>query len=231
MREINLAKTLSASAPRGPRTRYLNFAQAPLHTDQNFAQMRHRRKLGNNKAWVRGTTSSYDPDETHPSTSMCTPPSDVSSVFDDSSLWDDADESPLKETSLWVPVGTTQTDTWNLLLPNRREYTIHGGAIGMIIFLELCFSANGYGQRNVMKNRLAHYILRLRKLVEKELESTIPDQLLESTWQPRCLRQWAVRVNHGFHHSPMGRVSYQEYCARNKWRPYLHDNPLVYGKF
>jgi hypothetical protein len=158
-------------------------------------------------------------------------PSDVSSVFDDSSLWDDADESPLEETSLWVPVGTTHADTWNLLLPNRCEYTIHGGAIGMIIFLELCFSANGYGQQNIMKNRLAHYILRLRKLVEKELESTIPDQLLESTWQPKCLRQWAVRVNHGFHHSSKGRVAYQEYCVRNKWQPYLHDNPLVYGKF
>jgi hypothetical protein len=155
-----------------------------------------------------------------------------SNVFDDSYIWDNASESPLeKESSLWVPVATTRSDRWNLLLPDRREYTIHSRAMGMIIFLELCFSANRYGQQTIVKNRLAHYLLHLRKLVQKELDSTRADQLLANTWQPKCLLQWAVRVNHGFNHSQRGRVAYEEYCAQHKWQPYQHDNPLMYGKF
>lgn len=167
-----------------------------------------------------------------PPTSMHTQASSVGSVFDDSSLWQNTNEPLLgEETSLWVPVATTRSDTWNLLLPDKHEYTIHGGAMEMIIFLELCFSANGYGQQTVMKNRLAHYILRLRKLVQKELDSTPRDRLLDITWQPKCLWQWAVRVNHGFSHCSKGREAYEEYCARHKWQPYRHDNPLTYGKF
>lgn len=153
------------------------------------------------------------------------------SVFDDRSLWNDEDESPLREeTSLWVPVATTQSDVWTLLLSDRHEYTIHSDAMGMIIFLELCFSANGYRHLNIMKNRLAHYLLRLRKLVQIDLNSTAQNQLLETTWYPRCLHQWSVRVNHGFSHCQSGRVAYERYCSENAWEPYKHDNPLMYGR-
>lgn len=163
---------------------------------------------------------------------MPTQANNDSGVFDDSYLWDDANVLPLvEEMALWVPVATPKSDTWNLLMPDQREYAIHGSAMAMIIFLELCFSANGYGQQTASKNRLAHYILGLRKVLQEELESANRKQLVNTTWKPYCLTQWAVRVKHGFYHSPQGRKAYQEHCARQNLQLYQHDNPLLYGKF
>ena len=153
-------------------------------------------------------------------------------VFDDIGLWDDKDQSPLQgDVSVWIAGGATGSDTWMLALPHQREYRIHGGAIGIIIFFDLSFNASRHSEPTIKINQLSHYLQRLRETLKKELESTSPQQLLDITWQPRCLRQWAVRVKHGFHHSPKERVAYNEYCIQKGWKPYQHDNPLNYSKF
>jgi hypothetical protein len=96
--------------------------------------------------------------------------------------------------------------------------------------LELSFTANRSSPPSIKINRLSHYLQRLRQAVRQELQCTKPEKLLETTWQPQTLKQWAVRLKHNFHHSPQARVSYQQYCVRNGWKPYQHDDPLFYGK-
>ena len=65
----------------------------------------------------------------------------------------------------------------------------------------------------------------------RELESAAFLQLLDTTWQPWCLTQWAVRVKHSFHHLPQGHEEYNEYCIWNGWKLYQHDDPLQYSEF
>ena len=158
--------------------------------------------------------------------------SDVRPVFDDLQLWDDADVSPLvKDVPVWIAGGVTGSDTWTLALSHQCEYRIHGGAIMIIIFFDLWFNANRHSAPTIKTNRLCHYLQRLQGTLMRELESAAFFQLLDTTWQPRCLTQWAVRVKHGFHHSPQGREEYNEYCIRNGWKLYQHDDPLQYSEF
>ena len=157
---------------------------------------------------------------------------DVRPVFDDLHLWDDADESPLEaDIPVWIACGVTGSDTWTIALSHQCEYRIHGGAIMIIIFFDLWFNANRHSAPTIKRNRLCHYLQHLQGTLMRELESAASLQLLDTTWQPWCLRQWAVRVKHGFHHSPQGREEYNEYCIQNGWKLYQHDDPLQYSEF
>jgi hypothetical protein len=167
-----------------------------------------------------------------PTRSMASQEHNTGSIFDDASLWDDAAELPLQEQQeLWVVFGTKEAGVGHLYLSDECQYKIHHKAITPIVFLELCFTANRFYPPSNKINRLSHYFQNLRQAVRLELESTKPARLLETTWEPTTLRQWAVRLKHHFHHTPTARALYEQYCIRNGWKPYRHDDPLLYGKF
>ena len=151
-------------------------------------------------------------------------------AFEDSLLWDRPDNLPQgKMSSCWIFSKETSGTTTMLL--DRQEYIIHDNAIGIMSFFEIYCNANRCCPQTIFSKQLGTYLQHLRELVCTELRSTNRQRLQAPTWQPRCLRPWAVRVKHGFNHSPKARAMYLEYCSKKSWKPYQHDNPLLYGGF
>ena len=151
-------------------------------------------------------------------------------LFDDSCLWEQSDSLRQGEMlSCWI-FSKEKSGTTTLLL-DGKEYMIHDNAIGIMSFFEVYCNANRCCPQTVFSKQLGGYLHHLRELVCTEVRSTNRQRLQAPMWQPWSLRRWAVRVKHGFNHSPKACAMYMEYCAKKDWKPYQHDNPLLYGGF
>lgn len=155
---------------------------------------------------------------------------------DDTSLWSYDDAHPLTDIlSVWSFDDTPDQGGRKVLGLSiythlgHHLHIIHKAALNMLAFLDSCYWGSIAHSDSSLHNRIAHYLHRLREAVTSEIESTPQPRLIDNTWLPSILVQWAVRVQHGYGHSHYGRREYLLECTEMGWRPYQHEDPLLYG--
>lgn len=110
----------------------------------------------------------------------------------------------------------------------HHKYPLHFKLCTQIAVLDLEYRTNVESPDPVC-NHIAGYLGRLRHDLLEEL--SLGEKTSNELWQPDSLRPWAVRTHHGFGHCASGRESYLEKCLGNSWKPCLHDEPTLYGRF
>lgn len=108
----------------------------------------------------------------------------------------------------------------------HHEFNLSHRTALQIAFLDIEYWAN-IADSHSNANRIARYLELLRSDLLAEL--SMPKHILSVNFQPETTKQWAVRINHNFGHSFYGRQGYFHMCKKNKWSPYAHEDPALYG--
>lgn len=155
---------------------------------------------------------------------------DDNDAFEDSFIWGKVDDSR-ETTSCWVFSKLHTNSGTRIVRLDGLEYKIHEAAVDLMSFFEVYCDANRSCQLTTFNKNLCGYLNHRRRHVCAEVKSTPSHTLIDPTWHPRTLTKWAIRVGHGFNHSPNACRMYYEYCAKKGLQPYKHDDPLEYGRF
>jgi hypothetical protein len=157
-----------------------------------------------------------------------------STCSEDDARWSN-DRSPVSPTNMiWLFEHHfhSSNHTLHVFHKTTNEYkciSLHHQTILQIGLLDLEYWANmAETPRSSNANRIARYLERLRSDLWAELTTSGQDFL--QRFQPITTRFWAVRTNHNFGHSNLGKTKYREKCKENGWIPYNHENPASYSK-
>jgi hypothetical protein len=159
-------------------------------------------------------------------------------VDDDLQRWSNDPASMPRSRTRWLfgGEGCWNTGSIRFLVVDMTGYNIcsvvvHQNLALILAYLDLDYWLTPIAQDMTAWNqkRIEHYLRLVRDDVVTELAAADGVTLLQSSFGPTALRQWAVRVRHTFGHSQTGRSQYRDFCTAKGHSPY-DEQYINYGE-
>jgi hypothetical protein len=148
---------------------------------------------------------------------------------DDVDRWPNDSSPPPRTAARWLFVteeGHKKSTIVGFLVIDHTEHEICSMAVHqdlalMLAYLDLDYwSSPTKDTSSWNQARIEAYLHHVREDMLKELMAADRAALVQTTFGTAVLRQWAIRVYHGYGHSSTGHGLYMEFCMENGYNPY-----------
>jgi hypothetical protein len=162
----------------------------------------------------------------------------LSTMDDDDLRWpNNTNQLPRRFPTIWVFRGEEDFRTGCLQFSavddagrTLCDLRVHRNLALALAYLDIDYWATNQLPTSLWNRmRIQGYLLTLREDVVTEMMAADPLKLLHCSFGTSVLRQWAIRVYHGFGHSFTGRNAYVEFCTSNRCNLY-RDDFINYGE-